>query len=61
MRILMEELQKAVALRNPGQQSNLSSGKMIHDHYEVSPEAAAYIEKIRAYREQAKSVRIGSY
>lgn len=58
---LTEELQRSVALRSTSGKSDSQSVSLPQGRFEVSPEATAYVQKMRTYREQAKSVRVGRY
>jgi hypothetical protein len=58
---LTEELQRSVALRSTSSKNSGQSASLPQVRFEVSPEAAAYVQKMRTYREQAKSVRVGRY
>ena len=56
-----EELQKAVAMRGTNQQAPASKTILPKARFEISPEVADYLRKMRTYREQSRSVRIGRY
>ena len=58
---LTEELQKSVQLRNTSDKNNSLSAPLPQGRFEVSPDVVAYVQKMREYREQAKSVRVGRY
>jgi len=61
MQKLTEELQKAVAMRGTNQQAPASKTELPKARFEISPEVADYLRKMRTYREQSRSVRIGRY
>ncbi len=58
---LTEELQRSVALRNKAQENAAHAAPLLQGRFEVSADVVAYVEKMRAYREQAKTVRVGRY
>jgi hypothetical protein len=58
---LTEELQRSVALRGTTTKNACQTAPLPQGRFEVSSEATAYVNKMRTYREQAKSVRIGRY
>lgn len=58
---LTEELQKSVALRNVAQKSGSNTVHLPQGRFEVSPDVVAYVQKMRDYREQSKTVRVGRY
>lgn len=58
---LTEELQRSVELRNATHKSTQSAAPLPQGRFEVSPDVVAYVQKMRSYREQAKSVRVGRY
>jgi len=58
---LTEELQRSVELRNTAQKSADRPEPLPQGRFEASADVVAYVQKMRAYREQAKSVRVGRY
>jgi len=58
---LTEELQKSVALRNAAEKRGTPTVHLPQGRFEVSPDVVAYVQRMRAYREQAKTVRMGRY
>ena len=58
---LTEELQRSVALRSTSGKNSGQAAPLPQGRFEVSPEATAYVQRMRAYRERAKSVRVGRY
>ncbi len=57
--ILERELQRAVAARTT--HASLVLPAKLEGAYRVSPEVAAYLQRMAEYRERAKTVRVGSY
>jgi len=58
---LTEELQRSVALRSAASKKTGQMAPLPQGRFEVSPDVVAYVQKMRDYREQAKTVRIGRY
>ena len=61
MQKLTDELQKAVAMRGTKQQASASKKALPNGRFEISPEVTDYLRKMRSYREQSRTVRIGRY
>jgi hypothetical protein len=58
---LTDELQKAVAMRGTKQQTSAPNTALPKGRFEISPEVTDYLRKMRTYREQSRTVRIGRY
>jgi hypothetical protein len=58
---LAQELQRSVELRSTTSKNAAETAHVPQGRFEVSSEAAAYVNKMRPHREQAKSVRVGRY
>jgi len=61
MQKLTEELQRAVAMRGTKQQTQLPTAALPKGCFEISREVNDYLRKMRAYRDQSRTVRIGRY
>lgn len=58
---LTEELQKAVASRKQGLQSATMAKSLPQGRFEISSDVTTYLQKMRTYRAQARTVRVGQY
>ena len=60
--VLTQELQRAVKNRaEKPPAAKVADAAQSTLNYQVSDQAREHLERLRAYREQAKSVRVGTY